>query len=139
MLKISFGIRAGFHIYLCPNKVVNTMRESEILIKVGLDADGIPEKITWTASDKPEDAPQDTKAFALSFWDDKANAIMRIDLWTKELMVGEMKRFFIQSLGGMGETLLNATGDQRMYDEVNALCERLAQMLLEEEKAQKKS
>lgn len=114
------------------------MRESEILIKVRLDNDGVPEKITWTASDKPADAPQDSKAFALSFWEEKANAIMRIDLWTKDMYVGEMKRFFIQNLGGMAETLLNATGDQRMYDEVNALCEKLAKMLLEEERAQSK-
>jgi gliding motility-associated protein GldC len=35
----------------------------------------------------------------LSVWDSKAKESMRIDLWTKEMPVDEMKIFFHQTLG----------------------------------------
>lgn len=110
------------------------MRTSDITIHVSLDEQNIPEKITWEATDAPADVPNTTKAFALSVWDSEANGIMKVDLWTKDMMVGEMKKFFIQTLGAMGETLLSATGDEKMFNEINGTCERLAQLLMEEER-----
>jgi gliding motility-associated protein GldC len=108
------------------------MRKSTIQIDVTLDAGNIPDNITWRASDMPgQEEP--TKAFALSFWDDKESAIMRIDLWTKDMLVGEMKRFFLQSLGGMNDTLKSATNDEEWYQEVEELIRRLAVRLQEEE------
>lgn len=113
------------------------MRHSDIILHVTLDNENIPEKITWEATDAPADMPNTTKAFALSVWDAGSNSIMKVDLWTKDMMVGEMKKFFIQTLGAMGETLLNATGDEKMFEEINGTCERLAQHLMEEERKAK--
>jgi gliding motility-associated protein GldC len=113
------------------------MRTSDILIRVTLDNENIPEKITWEATDAPADVVQTTKAFSLSVWDSDQNGIMKVDLWTKDMMVGEMKKFFIQTLGSMGETLLSATGDEKMFAEVNETCERLAKILMEEERQSK--
>ena len=39
--------------------------------------------------------------------------------------IDEMKRFYIDCLGGIGQTLLNATGDQYMSNQINELCDRL--------------
>jgi gliding motility-associated protein GldC len=58
---------------------------------------------------------------------------MRIDLWTKDMLVGEMKRFFLQTLGGMNETLQSATNDNAWYEEVESSIQKLAKMLQEEE------
>lgn len=120
-----------------PNKcrlvlLCSIMRKSSIHIDVTLDAGNIPESITWTASDIP-DQTESTKAFALSFWDDKESAIMRIDLWTKDMLVGEMKRFFLQSLGGMNDTLKSATNDDDWYHEVDQVIRKLAERLQQEE------
>ena len=108
------------------------MRKSSIQIDVELDQQNIPEAITWSASDNPG-VTDKTKAFALSFWDADASAIMRIDLWTKDMLVGEMKRFFLQSLGGMNETLQSATNDDEWYNEVEATIKKLAARLQKEE------
>ncbi len=108
------------------------MRKSTISIDVLLDTQNIPEEISWHASDNPGQVEQ-TKSFALSFWDAENSAIMRIDLWTKDMLVGEMKRFFLQSLGGMNETLKSATNDQEWFDEVEKTIQKLALKLREEE------
>ena len=108
------------------------MRKSSIHIDVTLDQQNIPEEISWHASDNPGQV-ETTKSFALSFWDSETSAIMRIDLWTKDMLVGEMKRFFLQSLGGMNETLQSATNDQEWYEEVEKTIQKLAERLQKEE------
>ncbi len=108
------------------------MRKSSIHIDVTLDQQNIPEEISWHASDNPGQV-ETTKSFALSFWDSENSAIMRIDLWTKDMLVGEMKRFFLQSLGGMNETLQSATNDQEWYEEVEKTIQKLAERLQKEE------
>jgi gliding motility-associated protein GldC len=40
----------------------------------------------------------------LSVWDSKSKESMRIDLWTKEMPVDEMKIFFHQTLVAMSDT-----------------------------------
>jgi hypothetical protein len=44
-----------------------------------------------------------------------------------------MKRFFLQTLGGMNETLQSATNDNAWYEEVELSIQKLAKMLQEEE------
>jgi gliding motility-associated protein GldC len=108
------------------------MRKSTITIDVHLDTQNIPEEISWHASDNAGQVEK-TKSFALSFWDAENSAIMRIDLWTKDMLVGEMKRFFLQTLGGMNETLKSATNDQEWFEEVEKTIQNLAQRLRNEE------
>ena len=66
---------------------------SEIKFLVELDENRVPEKLTWTAQDGGVDA-EEAKAMMLSIWDGKAKETLRIDLWTKEMPVDEMKLFF---------------------------------------------
>lgn len=108
------------------------MRTSSIKIDVSLDQQNIPEAIQWSASDNPG-VVEKTKSFALSFWDAESSAIMRIDLWTKDMLVGEMKRFFLQSIGGMNETLRSATNDDAWFQEVEDTLQKLAERLRKEE------
>ncbi len=112
--------------------VLQDMRKSSIHIEVSLDQQNIPEQIQWHVSDNPGQL-ETTKSFALSFWDTESSAIMRIDLWTKDMLVGEMKRFFLQTLGGMNDTLRSATNDDSWYEEVEGTLQKLAKMLQEEE------
>jgi hypothetical protein len=39
--------------------------------------------------------------------------------------VDEMKRFYVDCLGGIAQNVLTATGDEHMSGEINALCDRL--------------
>src|ERR1044071_7552941 len=105
------------------------MKKSEINFKVELDENNVPEKIQWDASDKPESGFSDSKSISISLWDHLQKNTLRIDLWTKDMPVNEMKRFYIDCLGGLSQSILSATGDDVMANETNALCERLVQHL----------
>jgi gliding motility-associated protein GldC len=48
----------------------------------------------------------------LSLWDGEDKSAMRIDLWTKEMMVDEMADFYYQTLMGMADTFGRSTGQQ---------------------------
>lgn len=105
------------------------MKNSTIQFSIQLDDQHIPEKIVWDATDKPETGPADTKAITISLWDQQQQNTMRIDLWTKDMPVDEMKRFYIDCIGGLSQSVLNSTGDEFMAKEMTTLCERLANYL----------
>ena len=107
------------------------MKSSEINFSIQLDENKIPENIKWNATDKPGD-DDNTKAISIAVWDDKEQNTMRLDLWTKEMQIHEMKKFYIDALGGMAQTILNATGDEKMSTEINNLCTIFGKRLEEE-------
>ena len=101
------------------------MKKSEIKLVVELDSDQVPEKIMWDADEKDSPGLSETKSMSLSLWDHENKNTMRIDLWTKDMPVDEMKRFYIDCLGGLGQSILNSTGDEYMNQEINLLCDKL--------------
>ena len=101
------------------------MRKTQINFNIDLDKNNIPDKILWDASDKPDAAPSETKSISISLWDQSQKNTLRIDLWTKDMPVNEMKQFYIDCLGGLGQSMLAATGDEFMANETSALCDRL--------------
>jgi gliding motility-associated protein GldC len=109
------------------------VKKSEINFTVELDQENVPEKILWQASDQPGDHPEETKSIAISLWDHKQKNTLRIDLWAKDMPVLEMKRFYIDTIGGMAQSILNATGDNYISEEMNGLCEKLVEYLRKEQ------
>ncbi|MDN5214238.1 gliding motility protein GldC [Fulvivirgaceae bacterium BMA12] len=105
------------------------MKSSEIKFTIELDDNRVPEKITWDATEKSGNDLAETNAINISLWDQENKNTLRIDLWTKEMTVFEMKRFYIDSLGGLAQNILKATGDEFMATEMNDLCEKLVAYL----------
>ena len=68
---------------------MNIMKKSEINFTVELDENNLPNNIEWKASDANEGGS--TKSVMMSLWDVKEKNTMRIDLWTKDMLVDEMK------------------------------------------------
>ncbi|PKH66292.1 gliding motility protein GldC [Flavobacterium sp. ALD4] len=101
---------------------------SEIKFLVELDENRVPEKLLWSAKDGGVDL-EEAKAIMLSVWDSKSKESMRIDLWTKEMPVDEMKIFFHQTLVAMSDTFHRATGDEKMADTMKDFCEYFAEKL----------
>ena len=101
---------------------------SEIKFIVALDENRVPEKINWSAQDGGVEA-QETKAILLSVWDNKTQETMRIDLWTKDMPVDEMKLFFHQTLVSMADTFYRATNDEKMTDTMKDFCDYFAEKL----------
>ncbi len=105
------------------------MKKSNIQFTVELDLNNVPQRIQWDATDKPVDTPSETKSISISLWDSQQKNTMRIDLWTKDMPVDEMKRFYIECLGGMAQSVLSSTGDERIASEINLLCDRLVDLI----------
>jgi len=102
--------------------------KSEINILVELDDNRVPETLRWTARDGGV-VNQESKAIMLSVWDSKAQESMRIDLWTKDMPVDEMKVFFHQTLVSMSDTFERATNDKQMSETMKDFCDYFAEKL----------
>lgn len=104
------------------------LHTSEITLTVGLDENRVPEELTWSAEDggiKNEKA----KAMLLSVWDSKHKESLKIDLWTKDMPVDEMKIFFHQTLLAMSDTFMKATQDEKMTATMKDFCAYFAEKL----------
>lgn len=102
--------------------------KSTIELEVELDENRVPEKLTWTAEDGGVNK-EEAKAMMLSVWDSKAQETLRIDLWTKDMPVDEMKLFFHQTLVEMSNTFMRATQDEKMTATMNDFCDYFAEKL----------
>ena len=94
------------------------MHKSSIKIDILLDPDKVPENITWQASDSSAEMVQKAKAMCIAFWDGGDKTAMRIDLWTKDMMVDEMGEFFYQMFYTMSDTFLRATKNDAQAEEI---------------------
>ena len=110
------------------------MKTSEINFTIQLDDQNMPEKILWDATEKKPLGKEEAKAISLALWDGAQQNTLKIDLWAKDMPVDDMKRFYVEAIGGMAESLKNATGDEVMVSEINDLCERLGKYLEKESK-----
>ena len=100
------------------DKIVKT---SNIEVKVGLNENNLPISMKWTAPDGSiTDAP--AKAMLLSIWDPKENNTMKIDLWTKDMSVEEMKQFFHQTLLSLSDSFERATGEKNITEDLRDYC-----------------
>ena len=92
------------------------MRQSTITIDVTLDEKNIPDQILWKATDSTADAGQKARAMMLSFWDGADKSALRMDLWTKEMMVDEMADFYYQTIMTMADSFSRATHQAELVD-----------------------
>lgn len=103
-------------------------KTSTIELTVELDENRIPEKLHWSAEDggvKNEEA----QAMMLSVWDGNTQETLRIDLWTKDMPVDQMKVFFHQTLVAMSNTFNRATQDEKMTATMKDFCDYFAEKL----------
>ncbi|MFN5134407.1 MAG: gliding motility protein GldC [Chitinophagaceae bacterium] len=105
--------------------------KSTISIDVLLDENKVPEDISWKASDSTADMEQRAKAMMISFWDGADKSALRIDLWTKEMMVDEMADFYYQTLMTMADTFERATQNK----EITADMKEFAKSMMKKFKA----
>jgi gliding motility-associated protein GldC len=65
----------------------------------------------------------------ISVWDHKKKDTLRMDLWTKDMPVDEMKQFFHQTLVSMSDSFERATDDLKMSATMRDFCEYFAEKL----------
>ena len=94
-------------------------KKSKINIEIALDDKNVPKSIHWQSSDNPNGAsPQECKAMLLALFDKDHLDTLKIDLWTKEMQVLEMDRFFYQSLRAMADTYYRATQNNELASQM---------------------
>lgn len=101
---------------------------SEIKLDIYLDENKIPEELRWTAEDGGV-KNEKSKAVLMSVWDPVNKETLRIDLWTKDMPVDEMKQFFHQTLVAMSDTLQRATNEEKMAATMRDFCDYFAEKM----------
>lgn len=101
---------------------------SKIEFKVGLDENKVPEQMTWSAEDGGVNN-EETKALMISVWDNASKDTLRMDLWTKDMPMDEMKQFYHQTLLSMADSFERATNDAKMSATMRDFCDYFAEKL----------
>ena len=94
------------------------MHKSSIHIDVMTDTNRVPDSIQWSATDTTVENAQKAKAMMISFWDGAEKAALRIDLWTKDMMVDEMADFYYQMMMSMADTFKRATQQEELVNDL---------------------
>ena len=105
-----------------------TKHKSNIHINVGLDENKVPEELFWSADDGGIEN-MEAKAMLLSVWDSKNRDTYKINLWTKEMPINEMKQFFHQTLISMADSFETATNDDKMSATMRDFCDYFAEKM----------
>ena len=99
------------------------MKRAEIKLTIDLDDNNVPESILWESTDAQSKEALPVKSMMLALWDQNYTNTLRIDLWTKDMPVDEMKQFFYETLQTMGDSFLRATGETNIAeDPTRSLC-----------------
>lgn len=105
------------------------MRSAEIKLTVELDEGNNPENILWESSDAENTDQVPAKAMFLSVWDHNYKNTLKVDLWTKDMPVDEMKRFFYETLQTMGDSFLKATNETLIVEDLRDFCAHFAEKM----------
>lgn len=116
------------------------MIQTKIGVDVVLDDNRVPQTINWSATESSADEPQKAKAMMINFWDGADKAALRIDLWTKEMMVDEMADFYFQTMMGMADSFGRSTGQAELVNDMKNFAQAFYQKFqkLQEKEANKK-
>jgi gliding motility-associated protein GldC len=125
--------------YLCGGKDYQNMHKSTITIDVMMDEGRVPDTIAWNATDTSIENAQKAKAMMLAFWDSADKTALRIDLWTKDMMVDEMADFFYQTFITMADTYHRATKNDEMVGDIKKFAESFYQKFRDQQLKENKA
>jgi gliding motility-associated protein GldC len=87
-------------------------KRSTIAINVEMDENNVPESMSWSSTENGEGGQ--CKASMISIWDSEENNTLKIDLWTKDMTMDDMKIFIHQNILTMADMLSRSTGEEEM-------------------------
>ncbi|MFL2571249.1 MAG: gliding motility protein GldC [Parvicellaceae bacterium] len=88
--------------------------KSNLNIVFDLDENQVPEKISWESINSDEKVQHEAKAAFLSFWDKKDDNAMSLNLWTKDISIEEMSKFYFQTFITMADNFEKATNEDQI-------------------------
>lgn len=102
-------------------------KKSEIKFTISLDENNLPENIEWSASDANEGGA--CKSIMIALWEANEKNTLRIDLWTKDMLIDEMKQFYHQNLLTMADTFQRATGEEEVAKEMREFAQQFGEKM----------
>jgi len=102
------------------------MKKAEIKLTIDMDENNVPDSIMWESTDSQNKEAVPVKSMMLALWDHNYKNTLRIDLWTKDMPVDDMKRFFYETLQTMGDSFLRATGEKNIVEDLRDYCAHFA-------------
>lgn len=102
------------------------MKKAEIKLTIDMDENNVPDSIMWESTDSQTKEALPVKSMMLALWDHNYKNTLRIDLWTKDMPVDDMKRFFYETLQTMGDSFLRATGETNIVEDLRDYCAHFA-------------
>ena len=102
------------------------MKKAEIKLTIDMDENNVPDSIMWESTDSQTKEALPVKSMMLALWDHNYKNTLRIDLWTKDMPVDDMKRFFYETLQTMGDSFLRATGENNIVEDLRDYCAHFA-------------
>jgi gliding motility-associated protein GldC len=91
-------------------------KEAEINFVVKLDEDNSPSEIFWGASEADFEGLKPCESLMISMWDRVEKNTLSIDLWTKDIEVGEMSTHFYFTFMKMADTYQRATNNTELSE-----------------------
>jgi gliding motility-associated protein GldC len=91
---------------------------SDISIRIQLDANRVPEKIEWQASDAHQAHPAESKSIFLALLDKDTLDTSTLFLWTKDLQVAEMDRKIYYALTALTDGYYKSTQNRELANEM---------------------
>lgn len=101
-------------------------KEAEINFVVKLDEDDSPAEIFWGASEADFEGLKPCESLMISMWDQVEKNTMSIDLWTKEMEVGEMSAHYYFTLMKMADTYHRATQNEELSEMIRNFAKEFA-------------
>lgn len=112
-------------------------KEAEINFIVKLDSENAPLDILWKATEGEYEDFQSCDALMVSMWDRGEKNTMSIDLWTKQMEVGEMNAHYYYMFMKMADTYMRATNNeelsQKMRDFANDFASKVEDFATKED------
>ena len=102
------------------------MKKSTLKFDLELDENNVPKKIIMNSSDNQDDNILLTSVI-IAAWDEKTKETLRVDLWTKDMMVNDMFIMYHQTLMSMANTLSKSTSQDKLAGALRDYCEFFAQ------------
>ncbi|MGH7802075.1 MAG: gliding motility protein GldC [Thermodesulfobacteriota bacterium] len=93
-------------------------KEAEIKFSIKLDDNNIPVGIYWEASDSDFKGKKPCDSIMISMWDKEEKNTLSLDLWTKDMEVGQMNAHFFLTFMKMAETYERATRNKEVADTI---------------------
>ena len=101
-------------------------KEAEINFVVKLEEDNSPAEIYWGATEADFEGLRPCESLMISMWDKTEKNTMSIDLWTKNMEVGEMSAHYYFTLMKMADTYQRATNNSELSEMIRSFAKEFA-------------